>query len=278
MQKTVPFWDVDQPSDEEGTEGLEPTKTVDGVLLPRKTFSFLCPTSIECPDAGCCPVGTWCTIVEGQFGCCDLPIDVCCDDWNGPDPNGLQQGQVTCAPNPDVSDINADWDDHIPGFRCQFSALSGAQTPTPLPCPGTLTRCGGECCPSSFICNKQIPGLEFCDPPQDLNIAAGVTAVSQLGFGRQEFNTSAGAAPTSLGSGRLYTATEAVMNGTAVSVSQNAVTKSFTSGVGGSATGSASVSASTSKAGAEAGVLGGWKVVVVEAVVAVGGVVAVVAL
>lgn len=109
-------------------------------------------------------------------------------------------------------------------------------------------------------------------------MAAGVTAVSQLGFGRQEFNTSAGARPTNLGSGSLYTATTAVMNGTAVSVSQSMLTKSVSSGVTGSGTATGAVSASTSKAGAEGGVLGGRKVVVVEAVVVVGGVVAVVAL
>jgi len=198
----------------------------------------------------------------------------------GPDPTGLLSGTVVCVQNPNLNDLNSDWDDHVQAFQCQFSAGSSV-TPTPTPCPGTQLRCGGECCPNTWICNKQIPGLEFCDPLQDPNIQAGVTAVSQLGFNAQVFNTSAGAKPTNLGSGSLYTSTGAIMRGTAVSAAQGVVTKSFTSGVTGSASSSArgSVAASTSKAGAEAMVrFGGWKVVIAEAVMVVGGVIAVVAL
>jgi hypothetical protein len=53
---------------------LKPSKTEK--LQIRKAFTFLCPTSIECPDQGCCPIGTYCTVVNGIVGCCDLPVFV----------------------------------------------------------------------------------------------------------------------------------------------------------------------------------------------------------
>jgi hypothetical protein len=45
-------------------------------IKPRNTFSVLCPTSIECPDRGCCAVGTYCTVVNGIVGYCNLPVSV----------------------------------------------------------------------------------------------------------------------------------------------------------------------------------------------------------
>ena len=76
MQMTTPFYDRESVDEENGAmDGdLAPSKTVPGTLMPRKTFSFLCPTSIECPDAGCCAIGSRCAIIEGQVGCCDLPM------------------------------------------------------------------------------------------------------------------------------------------------------------------------------------------------------------
>ena len=58
----------------EDTSSLVPSKTEKEHLKPRATFSALCPTSIECPDQGCCAFGTYCTTVNGIAGCCDLPL------------------------------------------------------------------------------------------------------------------------------------------------------------------------------------------------------------
>lgn len=236
--------EMDTNHEEESfTSGRIPSKTIPQKLLPRSTFTFSCPTSIQCSDAGCCPIGTWCSVVDGQVGCCDLPIgkaclafpsrncqiqcgDICCDDFDGPDPNGLLSGDVICAPVPGV-DIDRDWDDHTPAFQCQFTSTGPA--PTPSHCPASAIRCGFDCCPNDgFICNTMIPGIQFCDPTSDPNIAAGVTAVSQLGFNAQSFNTSAGAQPMNITSGNLYTATTAIMNGTAVSISPSSLYKSLT--------------------------------------------------
>ena len=118
--------------------------------------------------------------------------------------------------------LEADWDDSVPAFQCFFQLPSPTDSVVPMSCPGgAASPCGGTCCPTEgFICNTQIPGLAYCDPSDDPNIAADVTAVTQLGFGAQKFNTSAGALPTNLGTNRLYTPTTSVMNGTTISYSQ----------------------------------------------------------
>jgi hypothetical protein len=196
--------------------GLEPSKTTPEKLSPRSTFSFNCPTSIECPDAGCCFVESYCAVIEGQIVCCDLPLgkeclafpnpacampcsDSCCDSWNGPDPNGALSGDVVCNPVPGLNP-QFGWDDHTPAFRCEFAPANPTHTVSCL--GGTGSLCGGACCPNKgFVCNKNIPGIEFCDPLCDPNLSAGVTVVSQLGFNAQEFNTNVGAHPTNISSG-----------------------------------------------------------------------------
>lgn len=70
MQKSLGYEEPEEVIDED----LQPSKTVPERLHPRSTFSYNCPTSIECPDSGCCPVGSWCTVIEGHIGCCDLPM------------------------------------------------------------------------------------------------------------------------------------------------------------------------------------------------------------
>lgn len=95
--------------------------------------------------------------------------------------------------------------------------------------------CGGECCPNTFICNKNIPGPEFCNLPNNPNFSAMVTAVSQLGFNAQTFKSAV--TPMSMGSNTLYTASTAIMNGIAVSRSSVSQYKSFASGTGSAAIG-----------------------------------------
>jgi hypothetical protein len=46
-------------------------------LGPRSTFTFTCPTSVQCNDGGCCPLGDYCAIRNGAVGCC--PIGSLCD-------------------------------------------------------------------------------------------------------------------------------------------------------------------------------------------------------
>ena len=72
--------DKQEPSDVEKDSSpvpnLTPSKTKTKTLKRRNTFPFLCPTSVECPDQGCCAIGTYCTVVNGIVGCCDLPVSV----------------------------------------------------------------------------------------------------------------------------------------------------------------------------------------------------------
>jgi hypothetical protein len=55
-----------------------PTKTKLGRNLnPRTSFTFTCPTSVQCNDGGCCMIGDYCAIRDGALGCC--PIGSLCD-------------------------------------------------------------------------------------------------------------------------------------------------------------------------------------------------------
>ena len=55
-----------------------PTKTTkEGNLNPRSSFTFICPTSVQCNDGGCCAIGDYCAIRDGALGCC--PIGSLCD-------------------------------------------------------------------------------------------------------------------------------------------------------------------------------------------------------
>ena len=59
---------------------MEPTRTRsepqqrgnNKALLPRSTYTFSCPTSVQCNDGGCCNLGDYCAIKEGQLGCCPM--------------------------------------------------------------------------------------------------------------------------------------------------------------------------------------------------------------
>jgi len=64
------------PSTEIGQ--FPPTKTKPGTNLnPRSSFTFTCPTSVQCNDGGCCALGDYCAIKDGSLGCC--PIGSLCD-------------------------------------------------------------------------------------------------------------------------------------------------------------------------------------------------------
>jgi len=69
---------------------LAPTKTDPMSLMPRafdgsgcsldgtpNCFTFICPTSVQCNDGGCCPLGEYCAIKHGTFGCCPLTGPQC---------------------------------------------------------------------------------------------------------------------------------------------------------------------------------------------------------
>ena len=77
MQKNFQYQEDEREDNlAEYFEILHPSRTMAEKLEPRATFSYICPTSIQCSDAGCCPIGTWCTIVDGLAGYCDLPMSV----------------------------------------------------------------------------------------------------------------------------------------------------------------------------------------------------------
>jgi len=64
------------PSTETGH--FPPTKTKPGRNLnPRASFTFVCPTSVQCNDGGCCMIGDYCAIRDEALGCC--PIGSLCD-------------------------------------------------------------------------------------------------------------------------------------------------------------------------------------------------------
>jgi len=77
----------DEPDDDELDDELDddkiptpakfkdyvPTKTRSGrgrIVLPRTEFTFSCPTSVQCNDGGCCQIGDYCAIRDGNLGCC----------------------------------------------------------------------------------------------------------------------------------------------------------------------------------------------------------------
>lgn len=64
------------------TEGdhKSPSRTIPNIghnLAPRDTFTYSCPTSVQCDNGGCCPLGDYCAIRNGELGCC--PIGSECD-------------------------------------------------------------------------------------------------------------------------------------------------------------------------------------------------------
>lgn len=78
-------------------------------IAPRSTFTFVCPTSVQCNDGGCCPLGDYCATRNGQLGCCPIgsecdamPIPgcsvscfgICCDTVQG------IIGVHVCSPTP----------------------------------------------------------------------------------------------------------------------------------------------------------------------------------
>ena len=37
---------------------------------PTDEFTYSCPTDVQCVNGGCCPLGDFCAILNGQLGCC----------------------------------------------------------------------------------------------------------------------------------------------------------------------------------------------------------------
>lgn len=103
-------YDGTSPGGEE-EDDLSPTRTstASKAVFARSTFTFICPTSVQCNDGGCCPLGDYCALRNGQEGCCPLgslcdasPIPgcsvscygTCCDTV----PNII--GEPVCSPTP----------------------------------------------------------------------------------------------------------------------------------------------------------------------------------
>lgn len=73
--------------DEDDSKFLKEAKTATGErqepptkskgLKPRSSYTFICPTSVQCNDGGCCPIGDYSAIRDGSLGCC--PIGSLCD-------------------------------------------------------------------------------------------------------------------------------------------------------------------------------------------------------
>ncbi|KAH6871627.1 hypothetical protein B0T10DRAFT_260255 [Thelonectria olida] len=157
-----------------------PTKTVPISLMrrafengcgPKNCFTFLCPTSVQCLDGGCCPLGDYCAIKGGILGCCSLtapPCDtdpipgcsvscygICCD---------LVQGIIG---EPICSSTVGDGGQPS-GICTDPPPPASGSLPTNSGCPGNELVCGVECCPSGagLVCdNTTIPNQPFCNIP-----------------------------------------------------------------------------------------------------------------
>jgi hypothetical protein len=44
---------------------------------PTDEFTYSCPTDVQCNNGGCCSLGDYCAIQNGQLGCC--PVGSLCD-------------------------------------------------------------------------------------------------------------------------------------------------------------------------------------------------------
>jgi hypothetical protein len=140
-------------------------------LAPRSTFTFKCPTSVQCNDGGYCPVGDYCAIRNGAVGCCPIgslcdavPIPGCSISYYGICCDYVQGliGEPSCSPTP--------------GAGGQASGLcTGVGPSSPLytlaSCPAGQFICGQSCCPTGagLIChNSTVPGAPFCNIPADV--------------------------------------------------------------------------------------------------------------
>jgi len=163
-------------NDADDEDDMEPTRTLpeDKVkhLLPRSTYTFSCPTSVQCINGGCCPVGDYCAIRNGQYGCCpigsecdNMPIPgcatscfgICCDLVNG------LIGQPSCSPTPGLGG-------QASGLCIGIAPSSPLYTP-PTSCPANQFLCGANCCSSNagLVCdNVTIPGSPFCNVPANV--------------------------------------------------------------------------------------------------------------
>ncbi|RYC79159.1 hypothetical protein BFJ63_vAg17964 [Fusarium oxysporum f. sp. narcissi] len=133
--------------------------------------SLLLLAKYQCIDGGCCPLGHYCGIKNGQFGCCSLagppcdtdPIPGCSVSCYGICCDLVQDiiGEPVCSPTV--------------GAEGQASGLcTGVGPSSPLyttltSCPANeFSLCGGQCCPGGggLICdNTSIPGAPFCNIP-----------------------------------------------------------------------------------------------------------------
>ncbi|KAK0829358.1 hypothetical protein LTR54_000022 [Friedmanniomyces endolithicus] len=179
--------DISDPQAELGTKTVVeadhielPSKTInaspsilpskaDRSIFPRSSFTFSCPTSVQCADGGCCMIGDYCAIRNGQLGCCPLgslcdvsPIPgcnlscygICCDLVQG------LVGSTACS--------STTGDGGQASGICTGILSDIAPYASPTSCPSGEYLCGESCCPSNagLICdNVTLPGQPFCNLP-----------------------------------------------------------------------------------------------------------------
>ena len=75
----IPFPNDEDDDDSVDEEFNKPPTPASGVHLnhlpARSTFTFSCPTSVQCVNGGCCPLGDYCALVNGMEGCCPLDLN-----------------------------------------------------------------------------------------------------------------------------------------------------------------------------------------------------------
>ena len=70
-----------------GTAAVSATKTYKysgralrrGNIAVRDEFTYSCPTDVQCNNGGCCSLGDYCAIRDGQLGCCPVYV---VDTWS----------------------------------------------------------------------------------------------------------------------------------------------------------------------------------------------------
>ncbi|KAK0282277.1 hypothetical protein LTR35_000684 [Friedmanniomyces endolithicus] len=120
----------------------------DRSIFPRSSFTFICPTSVQCDSGGCCAIGDYCAIRNGQLGCC--PLGSLCDVSPIPGCNISCYG-VCC--------------DIVQGLvgstACSSTTGDGGQASGI--CTGILSDIAHD---AGLICdNVTLPGQPFCNLP-----------------------------------------------------------------------------------------------------------------
>jgi len=141
---------------------------------PTDEFTYSCPTDVQCDNGGCCPLGDYCAIKNGQLGCCPIgslcdasPIPGCGTSCYGICCDAIQTliGQRICSPTPGPQG-------EASGVCMGVEPTSPLYTPPSNNCDLSVDfACGDECCPSNagLECdNATIPGEPFCNIPANI--------------------------------------------------------------------------------------------------------------